>query len=182
MCQSPRRALKITQHTRLWHRGRAQRMKCSVLLAQIRGEGGLAAPCPRRRWLKVWSGEGGSRDPTTRWQGASGGGGSRRCWHRHGCWTSSLGEGSCKSSGGEDPPSAVTGLFCICSVRRREEFYCGCAEELSQEVALWLADPSVERKASQMQHIVSLAALYSTAASRSGCEHCSAKELKSFFF
>lgn len=74
------------------------------------------------------------------------------------------------------------GLFCIRSVRKREEFYCGCTEELSQEVALWLAGPGVERKASQMQHIVSLAALYSTAASRSGCEHCSAKELKSFFF
>lgn len=127
----------------------------------------------------VWGG--GQPAPHNQVAGSRGGG-SQRCWHRHVRWTSSLGEGSCKSSGGEDPPSAVTGLFCICSVRKREEFYCGCAEELSQEVALWLVDPGVERKASQMQHIVSLAALYSAAASRSGCEHCSAKELKSFFF
>lgn len=33
-----------------------------------------------------------------------------------------LSEGGCKSSGGEDPPPprAVTGLFCICSVRKSE--------------------------------------------------------------
>ena len=46
-------------------------MKCSVFLAQIRGEGGrLAAPCPRRRWLKMRSREEGGQHPTTRWQGA----------------------------------------------------------------------------------------------------------------
>lgn len=39
-----------------------------------------------------------------------------------------------------------------------------------------------EEKASQMQHIVRLAGLYSAAASRSGCKRSSAKELKSFFF
>lgn len=44
-------------------------------------------------------------------------------------------------------------LFCICSDREGEEFYGGCAEELSQEVALWLAGPSVESGVSQMQHI-----------------------------
>lgn len=147
------------------------------------GKGGwLAAPCPKRRWLKAWSGDEGSGHPATRWQGAEeaaagDAGTAMRAGHPP------LARGAVSHLEERiPPPSAVTGLFCICSVRKREEFYCGCTEELSQEVALWLAGPGVERKASQMQHIVSLAALYSTAASRSGCKRCSAKELKSFFF
>lgn len=41
-------------------------MKCSVFLAQIRAGRGLAAPCPRRRWLQAWSGQEGSQHRATR--------------------------------------------------------------------------------------------------------------------
>lgn len=158
-------------------------MKRSVFLAQIRGKGG--------GWQLLAQSEGGLKHglgtravgtPQPGGQGAeeaaaSDAGTAMRAGHPP------LARGAVSHlEEGIPPPSAITGLFCICSVRKREEFYCGCTEELSQEVALWLAGPGVERKASQMQHIVSLAALYSTAASRSGCKHCSAKELKSFFF
>lgn len=76
------------------------------------------------------------------------------------------------------PPLPLQGCFAYAPLGK-EEFYCGCTEELSQEVALWLVDPGVERQASQMQHI---------AKPGSGVEHCcsaeqgSEKELKSFFF
>lgn len=76
------------------------------------------------------------------------------------------------------PPLPLQGCFAYAPLGK-EEFYCGCTEELSQELALWLVDPSVERQASQMQHI---------AKPGSSVEHCcraeqgSEKELKSFFF
>lgn len=107
----------------------------------------------------------------------------QRRWHpvmpASPCVPDILSEGGCKSSGGEDPPIhppvPLQGCFAYVSLGKAREFYCGCTEERSQEVALWLADPGVERRASQMQHIVNLAAPCSAAAWRSGRERRSAK-------
>lgn len=90
--------------------------------------------------------EGGSPHPTTRWQGAEEvAAGDAGTATRAGHGPSARGAVSHLEE--RIPPSAVTGLFCICSVRKiKEEFYCGCTEELSQEVALWLAGADVERK------------------------------------
>lgn len=152
-------------------------MKCSVFLAQIRGEEGLAAPCPRQRWLTVPFGDEGSCYPSARWQGAkespaSSAGSVERAGHP----PSAMGAVSHLEE--RIPPLPLQGCFAYAPLGK-EEFYCGCTEELSQEVALWLVDPSVERQASQMQHI---------AKPGSSVEHCcsaeqgSENELKSFFF
>lgn len=65
------------------------------------GRRGLAAPCPRRRWLQAWSGQEGSQHRATRskFGAATGVGIAVRAGHPPLC------KGSCKSSGGEALPA-----------------------------------------------------------------------------
>lgn len=82
------------------------------------GRGGVGSSLPKAKvaYSAIWGR--GQLSPLDQVAGSKGVT-SQQCQLCRACWTSSLSDGSCKSSGGEDPPSAVTGLFCICSVRKR---------------------------------------------------------------
>lgn len=101
-------------------------MKCSVFLAQIRGEEGLAAPCPRQRCLTVPFGDEGSCHLSTRWQGAkelpaSNAGSAERAGHP----PSAMGAVSHLEE--RIPPLLLQGCFAYAPLGK-EEFYCGCTE------------------------------------------------------